>query len=157
MYCVIIQSAVEGGNHADRITLHLTELIVFPAGQISLRSGILFLSLCFAFELISGILAGHITSTTNDDKQLKKSSLHLISLTTFTHAFISRLCSSESGSGRVAGGAEEVAGGAARFEVIPESSQRTDAAVGEPDPVPQITAEPKPRSPDSHTGCVNPV
>lgn len=66
------------------------------------------------------------------------------------------MCSSESGSGRVAGGAEESAGGGARFEVIPESSQRTDAAVGEPGPVPQTTAEPIPRSPDSHTGCVNP-
>lgn len=71
VYCVIIQSALEGGNHADWIPLHLTELIVFPAGQISLRSGILFLSLffffgrvCFAFELFSGILAGHSTSTT---------------------------------------------------------------------------------------------
>lgn len=45
VYCVIIQSALEGGNHADWITLHLSELIVFPAGQIILHLGILFLSL----------------------------------------------------------------------------------------------------------------
>ncbi len=44
VYCVIIQCALEGGNHADWITLHLSEFIVFPAGQISLCLGILFLS-----------------------------------------------------------------------------------------------------------------
>lgn len=72
------------------------------------------------------------------------------------HCFIFRVCSSESGSGWVAGGAEECAGGGARFEVISGYSKRTGAAVGEPGPVPRTTAEPKPRSPDSHTGCVNP-
>jgi len=56
------------------------------------------------------------------------------------------VCSPESGSGWAAGGG-------ARVEVTPEYSQKT---VGEAGPVPQTTAEPKPRSPVSHTGCVNP-
>ncbi len=150
----------------------------FPAGQISLRLGILFLSLLTFLKNLFCILnyfleyctlkqgwmwltSVHNTASTNE--LLKHSHTHNkqtmqipLSLTTFTNLFFFRVCSSEAASGRVAGGAEEAAGGCAKLTIMSWCSKRTDSAVGEPGPDPETTAESKPRSPVCHTGCVYP-